>query len=111
MWKWLQEDLQWREKLGFSSRKRHHFPGILMKWDEYMNQVASTAHLEPIPDVVVKIFKYFLVLAMVEGLTKTRGVRFIMTADKTSFSVRPSSWLVSVVYYLVLLFTAVGIIQ
>ena len=111
MWQWLQDDLQWKEKLGFSSRKRHHLPGLLMQWDKYMNQVASVANLEPIPEVVVKIFKYFLVLAMVQGLTKTRGVSFTMTADKTNFSVRPFSWLVSVVYYVVLLLTAIGILQ
>ena len=75
MWKWLKEDIQWRKTLGFSSKKRHHLPGVLMQWEDYMNQVATTANLEPLPDVVVKIFKYFLVIAMVKGLSQARGAR------------------------------------
>ena len=110
MWRWLEEDIQWRDKLGLSARKRHHLPGLLMQWAEYMDQVATVAHLEPLPAVVVKLFKYFLVLAMVQGLSRARAARFTLTADKTNFSVRPGSWLVSLVYYVVLLLTPLGII-
>ena len=82
-----------------------------MHWGEYMNQVAATANVEPIPDVVDKIFKYFLVIAMVKGLSQAKSARFTMTANKTNFSVRPFSLVVSFVYYVVLLLQAVGIIQ
>ena len=111
MWQWLREDIQWRHKLGFNSKARHHMPGILMQWREYMNQVATIADVEPIPDVVEKIFKYCLVVIMLKGLTQAKSTRFIMTADKSNFSVRPFSFLVSFVYYVVLLLTAIGIIQ
>ena len=86
-------------------------PGILMQWRKYMNQVATIANVEPIPDVVEKIFKYCLVTIMLKGLTQAKSTRITMTADKSNFSVRPFSFLVSFVYYVVLLLTAIGIIQ
>ena len=57
-------------RMGFNSKARHHMPGILMQWREYINQVATIADVEPIPDVVEKIFKYCLVIIMLKGLTQ-----------------------------------------
>ena len=50
-------------------------PGILMQWREYMNQVATIADVEPIPDVVEKIFKYCLVIFMLIGRQKVLNVQ------------------------------------
>ena len=72
--------------MGFNSKARHHMPGILMQWREYINQVATIADVEPIPDVVEKIFKYCLVIFMLKSLTQAKSTKCTMTADKSNFS-------------------------
>ena len=112
MWTWLREDIQWRERLGVAPRHRHHLSGgRLMTWGRYMNSLAASANFPDIPEAVNDMQKFVLVLIMVEGLAQARRVKFTMNADKTNFSVSPSSFMVSVVYWVIILLIKVGYLQ
>ena len=112
MWSWLREDTQWREGLGLAARHRHKLAGgRLMHWGAYMDQLAASAHLQPVPAVLERMFNYTVLVVVLEGLPEARKLRFRLNSEKTNFSVSPSSFLVNILYWLMILATKLGILQ
>ena len=112
MWSWLREDTQWRESLGLAGRHRHKLTGgRLMHWGAYMNQLAASAHLQPCPAVLERMFLYTLVAVLLEGLPGARRVRFRLNSEKTNFSVSHGSFLVNILYWLLIFAIKIGILQ
>ena len=112
MWTWLREDTEWREGLGLAPRHRHKLAGgRLMHWGAYMNQLAASADLHPVPAVLERMFLYTVLVVVLEGLPEARKLRFRLNSEKTNFSVSPSSFLVNILYWLMILTMKLGIVQ
>ena len=112
LWSWLREDTQWRESLGLAARHGHKLTGgRLVHWGAYMNQLAASADLQPLPPVLERMFLYSVLLVVLEGLPGARRVRFRLNSDKTNFSVSPSSFLVNILYWLLIFAIKIGICQ
>ena len=112
MWCWLRADTQWRERLGLAPRHRHKLTGgRLMHWGPYMNQLAASADLPPPPPLLERMFLYSVLLVVLEGLAGARNVRFTLNSDRSNFSVSPGSFLVNILYWLLILAIKVGICQ
>ena len=76
-----------------------------------MNQLAASADLQPVPAVLERMFLYSVLLVVLEGLAGARNVRFTLNSDRSNFSVSPGSFLVNILYWLLILAIKVGICQ
>ena len=112
MWSWLRADTQWRESLGLAARHGHKLTGgRLVHWGAYMNQLAASAELQPLPPVLERMFLYSVLLVLLEGLPGARRARFRLNSGKTNFSVCPTSFLLNILYWLLILAIKIGICQ
>ena len=80
-----------------------------MHWGAHMNPLAAAADLQPLPEVLERMFLYSVILVVLEGLPEARKVRFRLNSEKTNFSVIPTSFRVNILYWLLLLTIKMGI--
>ena len=83
----------------------------MFHWGSYMNQLSTIANIDPIREVTERMFLYAMVLVLVEGLSDARRVNFKLNVDRTNFSVSPSSVMVNIVYWILIIFMKIGILQ
>ena len=82
--------------------------GRLIHWGSYMNQLATIAIVDPISEVVERMFLFAMALVIVEGLPDARRVNFTLNVSRTNFSIWPNGLRVNLLYWILVAFNENG---
>jgi len=108
---WLEQDQEWRRRLGMLPKHRHKVMGEkLLHWGKYMNQLAKQAKLEPLPRVLDDMLTFTIMLVAFEGFEQARQVQFELK-DNCSFKVSARFMKVNLAYYALPVFRLLGLIH
>ena len=76
-----------------------------------MNQLAAIANVDPISEVVERMFLYAMVLVIVKGLPDARKVIFKLNVSRTNFSIWPNGLRVNLLYWILVVLMKMGVLQ
>eukprot|EP00092_Neocalanus_flemingeri_P004405 GFUD01004738.1.p1 GENE.GFUD01004738.1~~GFUD01004738.1.p1 ORF type:complete len:444 (+),score=154.01 GFUD01004738.1:36-1367(+) len=111
MRQWLEEDQEWRRRLGILPRHRHKVVGDkLLHWGKYMDQLAKQAKLEPLPSVLDDMFTFTIMLIVMEGLEQARKVQFSLK-ENSGFEVSKTFLKVNLMYYALPVLRLLGLVN